>query len=286
MNKIQSRRLFLAPITIFLLLLTIFPLAYLIVTSLTDRAATSPSTNFIGLANYKEIFLDAEFRYSLFVTFVITFCSVSLQVIFGLVLALSFSNIRSNLWLLRALYLIPMAAAPVATLFNWRFMLSSSSGIINYIISFLGITEIGWLDSRNMALISIVMVETWLWTPFVFVILIAAISSIDPSVLDAAAIDGAGRIRIAFSIYIPMIKPFLIIALVLRIIDSAKSFDTIQILTQGGPGYDTASFNFLIFKNAIEYLNFGYASAEAIVLLVILLVISRFLFNKIKVIEG
>ena len=105
------------------------------------------------------------------------------------------------------------------------------------------------------------MVETWLWTPFVFVILIAAISSIDPSVLDAAAIDGAGRIRIAFSIYIPMIKPFLIIALVLRIIDSAKSFDTIQILTQGGPGYDTASFNFLIFKNAIEYLNFGYASA-------------------------
>lgn len=285
MNKIQSRRIFLAPITIFLLLLTIFPLVYLVVTSLTDRAATSSSTNFVGLANFKEIFFDAEFRYSLFITFVITFLSVSLQVIFGFILALSFSNIRSNLWLLRALYLVPMAAAPVATLFNWRFMLSSSSGIINYIISFLGIPEIGWLDSRIMALISIVTVEIWLWTPFVFVIFVAAISSIDSSVRDAAAIDGAGKIRIAISIYIPMIKPFLIIALVLRIIDSAKSFDTIQILTQGGPGYDTASFNFLIFKNAIEYMNFGYASAEAIVLLVILLVIARFLFNKIKVIE-
>lgn len=282
MFKSRLKFAFLAPITLFLISMTIFPLFFLIFTSLTDRAATQKGTNFVGLKNYVNVFLDGQFHQSIIVTFVITFFSVALQLSLGLILALSFTNIQKNLWLLRAIYLIPMAAAPVATLFNWRFMLSTTSGIINYLLSFLGIPAVGWLDSRAVALCSIILVETWMWTPFVFILLTSALSSVEKNIVEAAAVDGANRLKIATQIYIPILKPFLIIALVLRVIDAAKSFDTIQILTSGGPGYDTASFNFLIFQNAIQYLNFGSASAEAVILIIILTVISRTFFNRLN----
>lgn len=280
-NRTRAKILFLTPITTLLLVMTIFPFIYLILISFTNKAATHRNTKFVGLDNYSQIFHDSTFYQSVSITLIITICSVFLEILLGLVLALSFTNLYKNLWFLRAMVMIPMASAPVATLFNWRYMLNTSTGVINYFISLFGFSEVGWLDSKTVGLISIIAVETWMWTPFVFILLTGALSSIDKNVVEAAEVDGANRFILARYIYIPMLKPFLIIALVLRIIDAAKSFDAIQILTAGGPGYDTASFNFMIFLNGITYLNFGNAAAQAVILIIVLMIISRKFFNRL-----
>lgn len=280
-RRARAKILFLTPITALLLMMTIFPFVYLILISFTDRAATNPNTKIVWFENYTEIFQDHQFYQSVSITLIITIFSVFLEIFLGLILALSFTNLYRNLWFLRAIVMIPMAAAPVATLFNWRYMLNTSTGVINYIISIFGFSEVGWLDSKTVALTSIILVETWMWTPFVFILLTAALSSIDKNIVEAAQVDGANRFVLAKHIYIPILKPFLIIALVLRILDAAKSFDAIQILTSGGPGYDTASYNFLIYLNGIQYLNFGSAAAQAVILIIVLMIISRRFFNRL-----
>lgn len=284
-QRLRAKVYFLTPITLFLIFMTIIPLLYLIVVSFTNRSATNPDTEFIGFENYIDIFQLAQFWSSAYVTFLIAFVSVLLQVTLGFFAALSLSFIKRNLWLLRTFLLIPMAAAPVAILFNWRYMFNTSTGILNYILNTFGFSSIDWLNSSSTALTAIIIVEVWTWTPFVFVILVGAIAAIPDEIVEAARLDGATRSQLIRKIYLPLIAPFILIAVILRLIDSLKTFDSIQILTSGGPGYDTTTINYLIFLDGIRFLRFGEAAAMTLILLIIIIVISRFFYNKLARIQ-
>jgi multiple sugar transport system permease protein len=280
-RKIRAKRLFLAPITLFLSVMTVFPLGYLLIISFTDRAATNQDTQFVGLDNYVAMFRLEQFWSSLGLTLIIAFTSVFCQLVLGFFAALSLSFARSNLWLIRTLLIIPMAAAPVAVLFNWRYMFNTSTGIVNYLLEAVGLAPVDWLNSGATALISIILVEVWTWTPFIFIILVGAISAIPEDVIEAANLDGASRSQLIWMIYFPLISPFLLIATLLRLIDALKTFDSIQVLTAGGPGYDTTTLNHLIFLDGIRFLRFAEAAASTVVLLVIITIIARVFYNRL-----
>lgn len=276
-----AKRLFLLPVTVFLAVMTVFPLGYLLVISFTNRASSNPNTEFVGLDNYIQILTLGQFWSSTALTLIVSFSSVLIQLVLGFFAALSLSFLRGNVWILRTLLIIPMAAAPVAVLFNWRYMLNTSTGIINYLIEALGLPPLDWLNSGGTALLSIVLVEVWTWTPFVFIILVGALSAIPDDIVEAARLDGASRRQLVWLIYFPLISPFIFVAALLRLIDSLKTFDSIQVLTGGGPGYSTATLNYLIYLDGIRFLRFAEAAAATVVLLILIIVISRLFYNRL-----
>lgn len=276
-----AKRLFLLPVTVFLAVMTVFPLGYLLVISFTNRASSNPNTEFVGLDNYIQILTLGQFWSSTALTLIVSFSSVLIQLVLGFFAALSLSFLRGNVWILRTLLIIPMAAAPVAVLFNWRYMLNTSTGIINYLIESLGLPPLDWLNSGGTALLSIVLVEVWTWTPFVFIILVGALSAIPDDIVEAARLDGASRRQLVWFIYFPLISPFIFVAALLRLIDSLKTFDSIQVLTGGGPGYSTATLNYLIYLDGIRFLRFAEAAAATVVLLILIIVISRLFYNRL-----
>lgn len=276
-----AKRLFLFPITVFLAVMTVFPLGYLLVISFTDSASANPVTEFVGFKNYVQILTLGQFWSSLALTLIISFTSVLIQLVLGFLGALSLSFIRRNVWLLRTLLIIPMAAAPVAVLFNWRYMFNTSTGIINYIFEALGLSSVDWLNSGGTALIAIIIVEVWTWTPFVLIILVGALSAIPEEIIEAASLDGARRSQLIWLVYVPLISPFIFVATLLRLIDSLKTFDSIQVLAGGGPGYTTTTLNYLIFLDGIRFLRFAEAAASTVVLLILIIVISRIFYNRL-----
>jgi multiple sugar transport system permease protein len=277
--------MFLLPLSIFLTVMTVFPTIFLFAISFTNKDATNPKTKFIGLGNYIDNFKDTQFLISLFLSLIVTSISVSIQLTLGFLAALSISNFKKDHNVLKGLLLIPMAAAPVAILFNWRFMLNASSGIVNYVLTKMGLPAVDWLGSKVNGIISIIMVETWMWTPFIFVILLGAISAIPSEISDAAKIDGANRLKMITAIIIPLISPFILIAVIMRVIDSLKSFDSIEILTSGGPGYDTVTLNYLLYLDGIKFLRFGHAASLTVLLLIVLTIIARFFFKQLLKVE-
>jgi multiple sugar transport system permease protein len=277
-----ARRLFLAPLTILLGLLTIVPFGYVLVISLTDKASTNPTTGFVGLANYAALFGDPRFWSSITITIIFTVVAVSIELVVGLGVAVALTRITRGTAVIRALILIPMAAAPIATLFNWRVMLNASYGVIDYLFSVFGLPGPDWTGSAATALPTLIVVDTWQWTPFMIIILAGGLASVPQDVYEASAVDGASGWQNFRYITLPMLQPYIAVALLFRSIDALKTFDSVQILTAGGPGTATTTLNYFIFQQGISYLEFGRASAAAVVLLVIATLLARALLRSLK----
>jgi multiple sugar transport system permease protein len=277
----RTRRLFLVPLTLVLGLLTVVPFVYSLVISLTDKSS-SGSTSFIGIDNYVDLLTDDQWWAAARVTAVFTFSVVAIEFVVAMVVALALHRITRGAPLLRALFLLPMAMAPVAALFNWRLMLNASSGVINYLLGAVGLPQPDWTGQSTTALTSLVMVDVWQWTPFILVILVGGLSAVPDEVYEAAAVDGAGAWQTFRHITVPMLKPFILVALLFRTIDALKTFDSIQILTGGGPGSSTTTLNFYAFREGISFLNFGRSAAAATLLLVLAIGLSRLLLHWLK----
>jgi multiple sugar transport system permease protein len=277
----RTRRLFLVPLTLVLGLLTVVPFVYSLVISLTDKSS-SGSTSFIGIDNYVDLLTDDQWWAAARVTAIFTFSVVAIEFIVAMVVALALHRITRGAPLLRALFLLPMAMAPVAALFNWRLMLNASSGVINYLLGAVGLPQPDWTGQSTTALTSLVMVDVWQWTPFILVILVGGLSAVPDEVYEAAAVDGAGAWQTFRHITVPMLKPFILVALLFRTIDALKTFDSIQILTGGGPGSSTTTLNFYAFREGISFLNFGRSAAAATLLLVLAIGLSRLLLHWLK----
>lgn len=262
--------LMLAPAVVFLLALTVFPFASALWMSLTDLALTRPdSTRFVGAGNYAQLLGSGEFWQAARVTALFTVLAVSIQLVLGVGIAVLVHNEArgGNLW--RTVYLIPMAITPVAALFTFRMMFHPSIGIFNAVLKDLGLPPVDWLGTPTMAFVSLLIVDCWQWTPFVLLIAAGGLAALDEEPLEAAAVDGAGPFQIFFHHTLPMLAPYLAVALVFRAIDAFKTFDIIFVLTGGGPGIATRTLNILAYKTGIEFLAIGYASAIAMVMLVV-----------------
>ncbi len=278
-HRNRSRRGFLAPLTIILIALTVAPFVYNLVISLTDKASTNPSTKFIGFSNYTHLFSDSLFWESIRTTLLFTVVAVSIELIIALTVAMALDRISRGAPILRALFLIPMAAAPVAVLFNWRVILNVSYGVIDYVLGLLHLPQPDWTGEPGTALITLMIVDIWQWTPFVLIIVAGGIASIPKDVSESSAVDGASSLQNFRYITLPLLRPYITVAVLFRSIDALKTFDSIQILTSGGPGTSTVMLNYYIFQQGISYLSFGRAAAAATILLVLATLLARLLLG-------
>ncbi|MDM9627609.1 sugar ABC transporter permease [Rhizobium sp. S152] len=252
----------LAPACAVLVLLTIYPVIEMIAMAFStitfERA--SEVWKFTPVENFREFLSDDIFRVALKNTLIFAVISVLIEVCFGLGLAILVSSIGKLKGIVRTVLIIPILMPPVAIGSMWKLMYSLDFGVLNQAITAVGFQPVNWLGSTSLALLSVVIVDVWHWTPFVFLILFAAVEAVPNDVIEAARIDGAKNRSIIFRIIIPLIWPTIIVALFFRAILAFKVFDQIFLLTSGGPGTSTEVVSLHLYKVYFQQNELGYGS--------------------------
>ena len=278
--------LMLAPATILMMSLTLFPFLVSLYLSFTDYSLIKPGQiSGIGFKNYSDLFTSIEFWTSVRITLVFTVVAVSIQTFLGVgIAALLHHETKQALWL-RVIYLVPMAITPIAATFTFRLMFNPNLGVLNYFLTSLGFAPSAWTASPDLALFSLILVDTWQWTPFILLIVVGGMAALPPEPEEASVMDGAGPFRTFFLVILPQLKPYLALALLFRLIDAFKTFDIIFVLTSGGPGVLTRTLNLLAYKHGIEFLSMGYASAIAIVMLLFTLFVGQIFLRRLNLFD-
>lgn len=275
--------LMLAPATVLLVGLTVIPFAISFAFSFSNYSLTTPDDfAFIWFDNYGRMFTSAEFWNALQVTVIFTVAAVAVELVLGVGIAALLHHETRAVPFLRVVYLLPLAITPVAAVFTFRIMLNPSLGVLNYLMKQVGLPPQDWLGTPAMAIGTLVAVDAWQWTPFIMLIAAGGLAAMDQEPLEAAAMDGAGPLTSFFHHTLPMLFPYLVVAIVFRSIDAFKTFDIIFVLTGGGPGIATRTLNLLAYKQGIEFLSMGYAAALAIVMLIITIVVSQVFLRRIN----
>jgi multiple sugar transport system permease protein len=259
------------PAVAFILAISIYPLLNSLYLTFTQWSLTSGiPPRFVWLKNYLTLILDNRFWSSLKTTALFTAGVVSAEMLMGLLLALSASRNTRFRQVCRSVILIPMMITPVVLGLIWKYMFNSDNGIINYLLHFLGIEGPVWLGEPKPALPAVIIVDIWQWTPFVFLLLISGIGSLPQEVYEAARVDGASQTQIFRFITVPLLMPFMLVALLIRFIDSFKIFDTIFVMTRGGPANATETLSIYTYKVGLNFFNMGYAATLSYVILIII----------------
>jgi len=249
-----------------------------VINSLRDYYLASPTgPKFKGLANYYDIlFTDSSFWHALWITLQFTVAAVALEFCLGLAIA-SFINKNETKFsrFIQGTLMLPLAATPIAMAFVWRLMYSPSLGIINYVFGLLHLPKLNWIANPKIALFSLVIVDVWQWTPFMMLILLAGLKALPVEPFESAKVDGATAWQSFTKLTLPLLKPVAMIAILFRTIDAFKTFDIIFVITGGGPGNATETLNLYTFLKGFNYLRMGYASALAVVMLIIAIIFSQ-----------
>ena len=265
------------PMAIFFFVMIVFPLAYSVTLSFHKWSLISGAPRLIWFDNYVSLIQDDRFLMALWTTLIFTAGVTSLEFLIGLGLALSLKVRGKIAALLRSIMIIPMMLTPVAVGLMWRYLYDNSSGVFVYFLSLLGVHNMPpWLGDASYALPSVMVVDIWQWTPFIFLILLSGISSLPPAAFEAAKVDGASSIQMFRYVTFPLLTPFIIIAVTLRFVTAFKVFDIVYVLTRGGPADKTQTLSMYIYKSGWLFLKMGYASALSYVMLMIIVVISVF----------
>jgi multiple sugar transport system permease protein len=273
--------LMVAPGLFVLLLTTTFPLAYLIWSSVQNINLAMPSMDgFIGLENYAAMWDDSRYWHALGLTGIYTFTTVFLQLAIGLGLALLVLQIPSGQWLFRIVAILPIVLAPVVVGLFWRtLMLAPEFGMVDFLVRWLGFEQVNWLGAPTPALVSVIIIHTWQWTPFAFLVLLASLAALPPDVYEAARLDKASAPQRFWHITLPLLRPAIVIVVIMRSMIALSAFAAIFAATGGGPGTATEILNLYAYKTSFVELNFGYGSALAVSLLVITMFVSGLLFH-------
>jgi multiple sugar transport system permease protein len=238
---------------------------------------TPAGETFVGAQNFLRLLVDPFFYRAAVQTLVFTASALTLEFALGLALALLLdSQIRGRaLW--RALLLLPMILPPVVAGVTWRLIYNPGFGPLNGALRLVGVDtrRLTWLADPKFALASVVLVDVWEWTPFVFLILLAGLQAIPEEPYEAARIDGSSPWQTFRHVTLPLLLPALLVALLLRTMDLVRLFDSVFILTQGGPGFATETLSLYIYKTAFRFYDFGYAAAASLALLGVTAALSR-----------
>lgn len=234
---------------------------------------------FAGLSNYMRLVSDERFLTSVWHTLVYTFLAVILPLIFGTLAALIFNSRLPLRGVLRGVFIMPMMATPVAIALVWTMMFHPQLGVLNYLLSLIGIGPQEWVFNPSTVIPSLVLVETWQWTPLVMLIVLGGLAAIPAEPYESAAIDGANVVQRFRFITLPMIAPFLMVAVIIRTIDALKSFDIIYAITQGGPGTASETINLYLYSVAFAYYDVGYGSAIAVVFFALVIALSLLMLH-------
>lgn len=215
----------------------------------------------VGLDNFARAFTDETLLGSIRVTLIYVVAGVSVEMALGVSIALLMNGRMPGKGILRALILIPMVLTPVVAGLMWRLLLDPTSGFVNYLLGILGLGDNhAFLSDPTTALPAIIMVEIWQNTPFVIIIVLAALEALDPSPFEAAQLDGAHGWKLIRHVTLPMISPVLFIVLLLRMIDAVKTFALVNTMTKGGPGTSTMAISNYVYRVGFETFDIGYAT--------------------------
>jgi multiple sugar transport system permease protein len=263
-----------------LLLAVLYPFLSGVYWSFTDFDLTlGQNPAFNGLSNYLEAFgLGGEGLHAIFVTFAYAALAVAVQTLLGFGVALLLMREGLHIRFFRALIVLPLLMPPVIATMMWRVMMTPD-GVLNYMLSWVYLPPFDWLGSTSTALFSVVLIDTWIYTPFVILILLAGMQSIPTEVHEAARVDGASYLREVWNLVVPLLRPFFIIVIVFRGIDSLKMFDIIYTATRGGPINATMNLHVQSYFTGIRSLNLGYSMSFLVVLWILCYALAFFLLR-------
>ncbi|MBS5520972.1 MAG: sugar ABC transporter permease [Clostridiales bacterium] len=284
--KYQSRTAYMmiAPAVLIIFGMGIFPVCYSIWLSFNKVHPMSFETDFIGLQNYSEIFANSEFWQSIGITLYFCIVSIAVQMVLGVLVAMLLNQRFVGRGIVRALILLPWAVPTIVNANLWNWILNANYGILNRVLMKLGIISdsIAWLSDGSTALHMIILADTWRMLPLVVVMLLAGLQTVSKNVLEAAVVDGAGAWKRFWAVYMPALKPMILVILVLRTIQAIRVFDIVYVLTKGGPANKTMVISFYSYFETFNYLNYGKGAAIAMVIAVLALVLSLLYFKVLR----
>nr|WP_314623817.1 sugar ABC transporter permease [uncultured Noviherbaspirillum sp.] len=274
----------LAPALLLLLLTTTIPLVYLAWNSMQRIDLGMPwLSGFAGLDNYAKMGSDPRFWNSLWLTAVYTASTVALQVVIGLSLALLVLQIPKGQGVLRVAAILPIVLAPVVVGLFWRtLVLAPDFGLVDLVTRSAGMGSYNWLGDPQLALISVIAIHTWQWTPFAFLVMLATLATLPPDVYEAARLDRARPWQRFVYITLPLVRPAIVMVIIMRTMTALSAFAAIFAATGGGPGSSTEILNLYAYRTSFSELNVGYGASLAMVLMGITLAISWLMFRLRK----
>lgn len=265
---------FIAPAALTLVLMLVFPFGYTAYLSFHEWFAAGPPPRFTGLHNYVALLSDDRFLKALGRTLFFTGASVTVEVVLGVGLALMFARPFIGRGVARTIFLLPMVATPVAISLVWLLMFDPATGVLNYLLKLIGLGPSLWVNDSLLALPALVLVDVWQWTPLVMLMVLGGLTALPEEPFEAAQLDGASPWQIFRYLTLPMLRPYIVVAALFRGIDALKTFDSIYVITRGGPGFASETLNLYIYATAFDYLHFGSSSAMLVVFFIVVLVLS------------
>lgn len=272
--------MFLAPAAAVMIVALLYPIAYMIYASFLDWNPSQRigEADFVGFRNYINLWNSDSFWESFWVTIRFATVVVSLEMFIGVGLALLLDRKLRGMAVLRTIFILPMMIAPIVVGLMWRYMYHPQVGVFNRWLNSLGFDTIPFLGDSTWAFVSIIIADIWQWTPFIFILALAALQSLPQSALEAARVDGATPIQQVFYIKLPLMLPVLIVTCLLRLIDAFKVLEVILVMTNGGPGLSTEILALRISRTASEFRQLGEAAAMSNYLLILLMLITAAMF--------
>jgi ABC-type sugar transport system permease subunit len=275
-GQVAAALAFMAPAMLTLAAIFVYPLGYAFWISLQRWSLISGVKKWTGLGNYAAILTDPTLPTTLRVTLTYSALSVALEFGFGLLLALLVrAGLRRGLPAfpaIRVLLMAPLLVAPLLWAFYFRSFFSPQFGLFNQTLAAIGLPQVLWVNDPRLAIYSLVAADVWQWTPFIFSILLSGLLSLPTDVVEAARVDGANDLQIIALIELPMLRPVLLVALIMRLIDSLRYLDLVLVITQGGPGSSTEILNFLAYRTSFQQFEVGRGAAVAFVVFALVMV--------------
>lgn len=235
---------------------------------------------FIWFGNYTNLLYDSEFWNTVSVSLRYTAITVGVELVFGLVIALLLQRQTRINNLISVLLLLPLMTAPAIASLMWKLMTNPNFGILSYLVGLAGISDFRWASSPSTALFTVVLVDVWVYTPFMMVLLLAGLRSLPQQPFEAAALDGVPRLFVFFRITLPMLSPYIITASLFRLLDAIQQFDIVYAMTQGGPGNTLLVFQVRAYLEFYQYTNVGKSAALLVVLWLITYILSHFFIKN------
>lgn len=268
--------LYLGPAVLVMAAACLYPVVSAFQLSFFDWSMGTPwsSARWVGFDSFVSAFSNPRVWSSLWTTLMFAAVCVSAEMVLGIALALALEHPVRGMAFFRTLFILPMMIAPIAVGLAWRYMFDAQFGLINAVLALFGIAAQGWLADPTLAFAAIVIADIWQWTPFVFIMMIAALANVDSAVIEASRIDGARWWQMTFRVKLPMVMHVIAITLMMRLIDAFRVLEVIYVLTFGGPGDSTEILALHIYKTAFVGQQLGVAAAISVLLLVVVALLS------------
>ena len=272
-----------APAVLILFGLTVFPTVYMVTVAFQAFDPADPAASaFVGLANFGRLFVDDKFHNALGNTLLFTAVSVSIEFGLGLGFALLVDRYVQRLTFIKTVLLLPMMLPPIAVAIVWKLMYQPQFGVINDLLIRLGLEPSLWVSGHGTAMLSLIVIDIWEWTPFVFLMCLAGLAGLPSEPYEAAEIDGAGPWQKFRDLTWPFLRPVVTIIILLRMMDAFRLFDTVFVVTYGGPAGATETLSYYIYKVAFRFFDIGYAAAISLFMLALTVGFSTWLIKRMR----